>query len=71
MKFVYPVPSSAEVGLAQSRLEAAGIRCEVRNDALWAANPVVPFAPELWVLRDEDYDDARRLLGLAGPEPRG
>ena len=67
MKLVFSSPDSAEVGLAQSRLEAAGIACEVRNDAVSQINPGVAFMPELWVLRDEDYADARRLLGLAGP----
>ena len=66
MKIVFSSPNSAEVGLAQSRLEAVGIACEVRNDAVSQINPGVAFMPELWVLRDQDYVDARRLLGLAG-----
>jgi len=28
--------------------------------------PGMPFVPELWVLRDEDYAEARRLVASAG-----
>jgi len=62
MRQLYSSPDSAQVGLAKSRLDAAGIACEVRNDAVSQAMPGMPFAAELWVLRDEDYEDARRLL---------
>ncbi|HYG36598.1 MAG TPA: DUF2007 domain-containing protein [Clostridia bacterium] len=63
MKHVLSSPDSARIGLAQSLLEAAGILCEVRNDAVSQAIPSMPFATELWVLRDEDYEEARRLIG--------
>jgi hypothetical protein len=53
--------------LAQSILEAAGIACEVRNDAVSQAMWGMPFNPELWVLRDEDYEEALRLVRSAGP----
>ena len=66
MRQVFSSPNSAEVSLAQSRLEAAGIACEVRNEAMSQALPIFPFLAELWVLRDEEYEDARRLLS---PEP--
>ena len=62
MKQIFSSPDNAQVGLAKSRLDAAGIACEVRNDAVSQAMPGMPFAAELWVLRDEDYEDARRLL---------
>ena len=64
MKLVYSSPDGAAIGLAQSRLEAAGIDCEVRNEAVFQINPGMAFIPELWVLRDEDYEEARQLLGL-------
>ena len=67
MKQVLSSPDSAQIGLAQSILEAAGIACEVRNDAVSQAMWGMPFIPELWVLRDEDYDEARRLVLPAGP----
>lgn len=62
MKQVFSSPDSAQVGLAQSILNAAGIACEVRNDAVSQAVPGIPFGPELWVLHDEDYAEARRLV---------
>ena len=62
MKQVFSSPDSAQIGLAQSQLDAAGIACEVRNDAVSQAMPGMPFMGELWVLRDEDYEDARRLI---------
>jgi len=62
MKRVYSSPDSANVGLMRSVLDAAGIACEVRNDAVSQAIPGMPFIPELWVLRDEDYTEAVRLL---------
>ena len=67
MKQVLSSPDSAHIGLAQSILEAAGIACEVRNDAVSQVVPGMPFDPELWVLRDEDYAEARRLVQSAGP----
>jgi hypothetical protein len=62
MKQVFSSPDSAQIGLAQSQLDAAGIAWEVRNDAVSQAMPGMPFTTELWVLRDEDYEDARRLI---------
>ena len=66
MKRVLASPDSAQIGLAQSILEAAGIACEVRNDAVSQAMPGMPFIPELWVLRDEDYEVARRRVHRVG-----
>jgi hypothetical protein len=62
MKQVFSSPDSSQIGLAQSLLEAAGIACEVRNDGVSQAIPGLPFAPELWVLRDADFEEARRLI---------
>jgi hypothetical protein len=66
MKQVFSSPDSAQVGLAQSILEAAGIACEVRNEAVSQAMWAMPFIPELWVVRDEDYEEARRLVSSVG-----
>jgi hypothetical protein len=62
MKQVYSSFNAAEVGLAQSRLEAAGIESETRNDFVSNVMLGAPFCAELWVLKDEDYDEARDLL---------
>ncbi len=66
MKQVFSSPDSVQVGLAQSILDAAGIACEVRNETVSQAVPGIPFTPELWVLRDEDYEEARRLVHSVG-----
>ena len=70
MKHVFSSPDSAQVGLAHSQLDAVGIACEVRNDAISQAMPGMPFVSELWVLRDEDYEDARRLIISPSPQPK-
>jgi hypothetical protein len=62
MKLLFSSPDSAEIGLFHSRLQAAGIECEMRNEHLSPAVPGAPFYPELWILRDEQFDEARELL---------
>jgi Putative prokaryotic signal transducing protein len=66
MRQVFASSDSAQVGLAWSILDAAGIACEVRNDAVSQAMWAIPFIPELWVVRDEDYEEARRLVSTVG-----
>jgi len=66
MKRVFSSPDGTQIGLAESILEAAGIACEFRNDAVSQAMPGMPFIPELWILHDEDYEEARRLVLSAG-----
>ncbi|NIO09310.1 MAG: hypothetical protein GTO40_15380, partial [Deltaproteobacteria bacterium] len=46
-------------------LEQAGILCTVKNQQGPSLAREVPFAevfPELWVIRDEDYPQAKDLL---------
>jgi hypothetical protein len=62
MRRIFSSPDSAEVGLLGSRLETAGIRCEIRNGSLAQAMPGVPFEPELWLLNDEDQREASELV---------
>jgi len=62
MKRLFSSPDSAEIGLLRSRLEAAGIACEIRNEHLSPVMPGAPFYPELWVLKDEEFVEARELL---------
>ena len=64
MKLLFSTPDSAEIGLLRSRLQTAGIECEMRNEHLSRAIPGAPFYPELWVLRDEQFDEARELLAV-------
>jgi hypothetical protein len=62
MKLLISTPDSAQIGLYRSRLQAAGIECEMRNEYLSPAMPGAPFDPELWVLRDEQFAEASELL---------
>jgi Putative prokaryotic signal transducing protein len=62
MKHVFSSPDSAQVALVQSLLDAVDIPCELRNEAVSQAEAGMPFITELWVLRDEDYEEARRLI---------
>lgn len=73
MKRLYASTDSAELGLLASRLEAAGIACEVRSES--QVIPGIPFGPELWILKDGDYAEASELLAnwqnptpITGPE---
>ena len=62
MKQVYSSGDGAQVGLMQSILDSADIPCEVRNDAVSQVMIGAPFQPELWILRDEDYDEAKQVI---------
>ena len=70
MKQLFSSPDSAEVGLLRSRLEAAGIKCEIRNEYLSPAMPGAPFYPEIWILKDEEFAEASELLAAwRQPDP--
>ncbi len=58
MKRLFSSPDGAAIGLVRSRLEAAGIECEMRNEHLSPAMLGTPFDPELWVLRDSQFAEA-------------
>lgn len=62
MKKLFSSPDSAEIGLLRSRMEAAGVACEIRNEHLSQAMPGAPFYPELWVLDDAQFAEASELL---------
>jgi Putative prokaryotic signal transducing protein len=66
MKHVFSSPDSAQTGLVQSLLDAAGIAYEVRNEAVSQAEAGMPFITELWVLRDKDHEEARSLIQSEG-----
>ena len=67
MKQIYSSPDSARIGLFQSVLDAAGIQYELRNESVSQTEAGLPFMTELWVLRDEDYEEARDLIRLEDP----
>ena len=62
MKRLFSSPNSAEIGLFRSRLEAAGIECEMRNEHLSPAMPGTTFDPELWVLKGSQFAEVSELL---------
>ena len=62
MKLLFTFPDNLRLGLFRSRLETAGIACEVRNEHLSPAMPGAPFDPELWVLDDAQFNEASDLL---------
>jgi hypothetical protein len=68
MKYLFSSPDPARVGLAQSLLDAAGIKWELRNEAVSQAEMGMPFITELWVLCDEDYESACDLIHSGASE---
>ena len=62
MKQLFASPDSVQMGLFRSRLAAAGIACEMRNEHLSPAMPGAPFDPELWVLDDAQFAEANALF---------
>ena len=68
MKRVFASPDSVQVGLVCSVLESAQIPCEVRNEAVSQVLAGLAFISELWVLHDEHYDEAVRLIAQKNPD---
>ena len=65
MKLAYTHPNGIVVAQARSVLELAGIDSVLRNEfASGAIGELAPIDtwPEVWVLKDEDYESAARLL---------
>ncbi len=62
MKQVFTSQDSAQVGLMQSVLETAGIACEVRNDMVARMIPAPLFAPQLWIVNDDDQVEAEQVI---------
>lgn len=74
MRKVFEHPASHEVGLCESILKSHGIEVEVRNLNSSTLSGEVPFASayaELWVVNDEDYEEAIRLLREYRSTPAG
>jgi hypothetical protein len=74
MKRIATADSLAEIGHLRNVLEQVGIGCTVKNEQLSGALGEVPFLeclPELWVLNDEDFDRAERLIAELRRESPG
>jgi hypothetical protein len=65
MKQLFVAQSLVEVESLKELLGEAGILCTIKNQQTSTLAGAVPFAevfPELWVLRDEDFDQAKVLM---------
>ncbi len=62
MKYLFSSPDSARIGLVQSLLDSQGIEFELRNEAVSQTEVGMPFITELWLLHDEDHENARDLI---------
>ncbi|MBI1930435.1 DUF2007 domain-containing protein [Candidatus Poribacteria bacterium] len=63
MKKLFTSLNSAEAGLLKDIIESEEIPCFLRNEMLLIASGELPvYYPELWILNDEDYEKARKLL---------
>lgn len=72
MKKIHVSRNPAEIGLMKGWLESEGIACVTRNDQIALASGSVPFLdclPELWVLNDEDWQDAQDLIACLNTAP--
>ena len=66
MRKIFESIDFTRVGHYQSILESKGIQTLVKNLAASSIMGDVPFTevfPELWVVHDEDYDNAMQILG--------
>ena len=74
MKLVYTHENRLMVGNARGLLEAQGIEVTLRNEYVSGVTGEVPVFdtwPELWVVRDRDYERARNILASALGEAAG
>jgi rubrerythrin len=65
MKRLAQVDNLLIATLWQKQLGLAGLRCEIRNRYLSGAVGELPcdqVAPELWVVNEEEFEQARALL---------
>lgn len=65
MKNVFVSQHLFEVEMRKECLEQAGIPCTIKNQRSSGLAGEIPFTevfPELWVIEDDEYDRARRVL---------
>ncbi len=65
MKKVFVSQILVDVEMLKETLERAGIHCTIKNQRASSLAGEIPFVevfPELWILRDEDYERAKELL---------
>lgn len=74
MKKVYSADNLPMSGYIKGLLESCEIECVLRNQNLAGAMgelPPIECWPEVWVLNDEDYDEAMRIVKSATSEVTG
>lgn len=65
MRLLYSSLKLLEVHHLKNLLEAEGIPCRIRNELLSRLAGEIPFtecAPELWLLDERDFEQARRIV---------
>lgn len=63
----FSLAERSQAGLFKELLQREGITCMVRNEQLFSAMGEIPFLecwPELWIVDDEVFPRARRLLDI-------
>ncbi len=66
MQLVYSNENPSLVGYAKNLIEDAGIIVVVKNEFSQGGHaPPYNLLPELWVLSDEDFERAQRILKTA------
>lgn len=65
MKRLLTAESLIDIGHYRNLLEQAGIACTIKNEQLAGGIGEIPFlecSPELWVLDNAEWEQAKRLL---------
>ena len=62
MKRIFSSPDNAEAGLLMNMLEKTGIHCVELNEQMAQMIPSPPFQAELWVVSEDNYDEAVALM---------
>ena len=68
MRKLITVPNLAQCDLLKAVLESHGIECVVRNENLATLSGDIPFTdimPEIWVVNDEQFEEASDVLKKA------
>lgn len=68
MRKLTTVPNLAQCDLLKAVLESNGIECIVRNENLSTLSGDIPFLdamPEIWVVSDEQFEEASEVLKKA------
>jgi hypothetical protein len=66
MKQVYIAKDPTDAYLVKGMLEQYGVACQIRGEQLWNARGQLPLTtdtlPTLWVIDDNKYEEAARLV---------